>query len=168
VTARLFILATRHGLPDVWAMPAVPGLRSSYAKVGRLVYFGRMIDKIRLQAASRLPVDYHKNLGVGFDGRCCTFLRIAYPDLRIRVLAGGTDEDILAWAHEQGGARSDDECMYWNFFLAKRGWRDEASELLQKRLGEYGLVGKPIETWFDLNDFDEGRDPVADRAWEKI
>lgn len=39
--------------------------------------------------------------------------------------------------------------------------------LLQQRIGEYGLTGRPIETWFDLNDFDEGRDPVAARAWEK-
>lgn len=149
-------------------MPAVPGLRSSYAKVGRLVYFGRMLDKIRLHAAGRLPADYHKNLGVGFDGRCCVFLRIAYADLKARVLAGGTDEETLTWAHERGGARTDDECMYWNFFLAKRGWRDEASELLRTRIVEFGLAGKPIETWFDLNEFDEGRDPVAERSWEKI
>ncbi len=39
-------------------MPPVPGLRSCYARVGRLVYFGRMLDKIRLHAAGRLPADY--------------------------------------------------------------------------------------------------------------
>jgi len=40
-------------------MSHVPGLRSPYVKVGRLVYFGRMLDKIRLHAAGRLPVaDY--------------------------------------------------------------------------------------------------------------
>ncbi len=37
-------------------MPSVPGLRSPYAKVGRLVYFGRMLDKIRLHAAGRLSI----------------------------------------------------------------------------------------------------------------
>ena len=35
-------------------MPNIPGLRSTYAKVGRLVYFGRMLDKIRLHAAGQL------------------------------------------------------------------------------------------------------------------
>jgi len=35
-------------------MPHVPGLRSCYAKVGRLVYFGRMLDKIRLNAEGML------------------------------------------------------------------------------------------------------------------
>ena len=39
----------------------VPGLRSSYDKVGGIVYFGRMLDKIRLNAADKLPKDY--NLG---------------------------------------------------------------------------------------------------------
>jgi len=44
-------------------MPAVPGLRSPYAKVARLVYFGRMLDKIRLHAGGQLPAEYVANLG---------------------------------------------------------------------------------------------------------
>jgi hypothetical protein len=56
-------------------MPAVTGLRSAYDKVGRLVFFGRMLDKIRLHAAGRLPPDYVANLGevrpTVFDARCC-------------------------------------------------------------------------------------------------
>ena len=39
-------------------MPNIPGLRSCYDKVGRLIYFGRMLDKIRLHAAGQLPPDY--------------------------------------------------------------------------------------------------------------
>jgi hypothetical protein len=37
----------------------VPGLRSSFEKVGGIVYFGRMLDKIRLHAAGRLPDGYN-------------------------------------------------------------------------------------------------------------
>ena len=81
-------------------MPHVPGLRSCYAKVGRLVYFGRMLDKIRLHAAGKLPAEYQKNLGDAqtfvLEGRCCRFLGIRYADLRERTLAGGTDEELLA------------------------------------------------------------------------
>jgi hypothetical protein len=44
-------------------MPYVPGLRSPYDKVGRLVYFGCMLDKIRLHAIGKLPPDYQSNLG---------------------------------------------------------------------------------------------------------
>jgi hypothetical protein len=79
-------------------MPYVPGLRSVYVKVGRFVYFGRMLDKIRLHAAGRLPADYIENLGdakMMLDGRCCRFLGVAYTPLRDRTLAGGTDEQIL-------------------------------------------------------------------------
>ena len=56
----------------------------------------------------------------------------------------------------------------WNRFIAKLGWRDERSHVLLQRIQESGLTGKPIETLIDHIEFDEGRDPVTDRAWEKI
>ncbi len=153
-------------------MPHVPGLRSVYAKVGRLVYFGRMLDKIRLHAAGRLPADYVANLGdaqqLVLDGRCCRFLDISYADLRARTLAGGTDDELLAWAHAHGTPRTDEECHLWNRFLLKLGWRDERSHVLPDRIRASGLEGKPIETIIDHIEFDEGRDPVATRAWEQI
>jgi gluconokinase len=148
-------------------MANVPGLRSPYLKVGRLVYFGRMLDKIRLQAAGRLPAaDYAANLGKGFDGRCCNFLRINYDELRARTLAGGTDEELLAWCHQQGGPRTDEECEVWNGFMMKRGWRDASAGILAKRIKESALEAAPVMTMFDYLDFDEGRDPVSSRAWE--
>ncbi len=146
-------------------MPNVPGLRSCYAKVGGLVYFGRMLDKIRLLAASQLPADYHRNVSNGFDARCCAFLRVSHADLKTRTLAGGSDEEILAWAFERGGARSEDERELWSRFMMKIGWRDDRSPILKQRIAEYGLAGKPIETFFDLNEYDEGRDPVGTQAW---
>lgn len=150
-------------------MPTVSGLRSPYAKVVRLVYFGRMLDKIRLHAAGRLPSEYQANLGDSrpqlFDGRCCRFLGVRYADVVRRTLQGGTDEEVLAWCHAHGTPRSDDECALWNRFMGKIGWRDERSAVLQERIREYGLTGKSVETFFDLIDFDEGRDPVAAKAW---
>ncbi len=148
-------------------MPHVPGLRSPYAKVGRLVYFGRMLDKIRLHAAGRLPADYHANLGQGFDARCCAFLRVRYDELRDRTLAGDlSDLQLLAWCEPRGGARTDEECEVWCGFMMKRGWRDVAAEILARRIRESALEGKPVLTMFDYLDFDEGRDPAAARAWE--
>jgi gluconokinase len=125
-----------------------------------------MLDKIRLHAAGKLPADYHGNLGIGFDGRTCAFLEVDYGALKARVLAGGTDDEILAWCHEQGGPRTDDQCNIWSRFMMKVGWRDDRSAILQQRIVAFGLTGKPIETFFDLNEFDEDRDPVATRAWE--
>lgn len=66
----------------------IPGLRSSYEKVGDIVYFGRMLDKIRLHASGRLPEGY--NLGTKgwtwFDPRCTRFLSVEYEALVQRVL----------------------------------------------------------------------------------
>jgi hypothetical protein len=153
-------------------MPNIPGLRSCYAKVGRLIYFGRMLDKIRLHAAGKLPPEYHHFLGERdsptLDGRCCRFLGVGYSEIKRRALAGETDESILNWAHAHGTPRTDEECHVWNRFIAKLGWRDERSHVLPQRIQESGLTGKPIETLIDHIEFDEGRDPVAERAWEKI
>ncbi|RXK53855.1 DUF5069 domain-containing protein [Oleiharenicola lentus] len=151
-------------------MPLVPGLRSPYAKIGRLVYFGRMLDKMRLHAAGRLPLaDYGANLGKGFDSRCCNFLRVKYEDLQARVLAGDLDDAaLLAWCHERGGARTDEECEIWNGFMIKRGWRDGAAGTLAQRITESGLVGQPVLTMFDYLDYDEGRASAPERPWEKI
>ncbi|HEY9248319.1 MAG TPA: DUF5069 domain-containing protein, partial [Rariglobus sp.] len=147
-------------------MPFVPGLRSEYSLTGPLVHFGRMLDKIRLHAAGRLPADYHANLGDGFDARTCAFLGIDYPALKTRVLSGGCDEEILDWAGARGGPRTGVQCMDWNRFMMKLGWRDDRTAILRARIAACGLAGRSIETFFDLNDIDEGRDPVGTRAWE--
>ena len=155
-------------------MANVPGLRSPYAKVGRLVYLGRMLDKIRLYAAGNLPGDYHANLGDTnpgvFDARCCKFLQVSFEEIRRLALEGASDEAILDWVEKKGGRRSDEECTVWNSFLMKRGWHDPAAnvDFLKKRLKEAGLEGKSIETYFDYIDFDEGRDPISAKAWEAV
>jgi Domain of unknown function (DUF5069) len=150
-------------------MPSVPGLRSPYVKVGRLVYFARMLDKVRLHAAGKLPAEYQANLGETrphlFDARCCRFLGVPYAELVARTRPGGTDEEILAWCEDRGAKRTDDECNAWNRFIMKIGWRDDRSAVLQERVREYGLTGITIETFFDLIDYDEGRDPVAAKPW---
>ena len=150
-------------------MSIVPGLRSPYLKVGRLVYFGRMLDKIRLNATGKLPLEeYGANLGKGLDARCCAFLRVGYEELKSELLKNAlTDEQMLAWAEARGGARSDEECEVWNGFMMKRGWRDAAAEILAKRIRESRLEEKNVQTMFDYLDYDEGRDPMATRAWEK-
>jgi gluconokinase len=154
-------------------MPHVPGLRSVYSKTGRLIYFGRMLDKIRLHAAGKLPADYVANLGDSqfyvLDGRCCRFLGVPYSDIRDRTIAAAhSDEEILAWVHARGIPRTDEECHVWNRFILKLGWRDERTSVLAERIRSSGLDGKPIETIIDHIEYDEGRDPVAARAWENI
>jgi hypothetical protein len=155
-------------------MPNIPGLRSPYAKLGRIVYIGRMLDKIRLNAVGKLPPDYQANIGDDkpgmFDYRCCKFLGLSFADIKAKTLEGGSDESVLGWIEERGAKRSDEECVVWNAFLMKRGWHDHPDNVnrLRQRVRESGLEGKPIETFFDYIDFDEGRDPVAARLWEAV
>jgi gluconokinase len=155
-------------------MPNIPGLRSPYEKVGRLVYFGRMLDKIRLHKRGLLPADYVANLGDAnpgvFDHRCCKFLGVPFHAITEQTLAGGGDEDVLAWVEHRGGPRTDDECAVWNGFMMKRGWRDHPDVVgrLRFRIAEANLQGRPIETFFDFIDFDEGRDPSSTKPWEKV
>ena len=56
-------------------------VRSPAAKVGGIVYFGRMLDKIRADAKGELPPEYQANLGKGFDASCTAFLRVNYNQI---------------------------------------------------------------------------------------
>lgn len=137
----------------------VPNLRSPYDLVAGLIYFGRMLDKIRLAAAGQLPADYQANLGGGFDARCCQFLGIQYKDLAARMKPGGTDEEILQWCFQHGRQPSADEIEIWNDYLRKRGWNDSTSERLAQRVPP-AWQGK-VQTFFDLIEVDEERPPRA-------
>jgi hypothetical protein len=147
---------------------AEPFPRSPYDVVKGLVYFARMLDKIRRHAAGTLPKDYHEHLGSGFDGRCLNFLGVTYDAVRERVHAGGSDEQILDWCYENGRKPTEEEVETWSGFMRKRGWRDEASERVAFRLKEAGLEDRDKEavTMFDFIDIDEGRPPPDFRKWE--
>jgi uncharacterized protein DUF5069 len=137
-------------------------LRSPSEKVGGLFYFGRMLDKIRLHAKGELPLDYHANLGKGFDEKCVTFLRINYNQLVERVKHGDTDEEILQWCFSTGRKPSQDDIYVWNEFMRKRGWNDEVSKILELRKKEAGIADRSdIETSFKFIDADEGRLPTG-------
>jgi gluconokinase len=136
----------------------VTGLRSPREIVAGLVYFGRMVDKIRLEKAGKLPTDYRENLGQGFDKACCDFLGVSYGALRERVNQGGTDAEILDWCGREGIKRNAEEQRIWSAYLGKRGWRDEMSDRLIFRKKEAGWEGRDeIQTFFDYIDADEGR-----------
>jgi gluconokinase len=136
----------------------ITGLRSPREQVGPFVYFGRMLDKIRLHGAGELPTDYIANLGEGFDKTCVDFLGIKYADLVRRVKDGGTDEEILDWARQNGRALKDQDIYVWNEFMRKRGWNDAASERLTQRKAEAGFSNRAdVQTFFDFIDADEGR-----------
>ncbi len=121
---------------------------------------GRMYDKIRLHAAGNLPAEYHANLGKGFDARATTFLDVDYDGMAERVREGGTDDDVLQWCYARGYHPTDEEIEIWNEFMRKRGWNDDGTPTLLKRLTEIHCEDRTdIMTFFDFIDLDEDRDP---------
>ncbi len=136
----------------------IPGLRAADEKVGGLVHFGRMLDKIRLAQAGTLPEGYL--LGEGdfswWDARCCRFLGIAYDELRPRVEAGASDEEALAWAFEAGSHPNEEQIHIWNTFILKRGWRDEATAGLEEEKQAAGFGDREdIATFVELQKAEE-------------
>ncbi|MEI6323102.1 MAG: DUF5069 domain-containing protein [bacterium] len=131
---------------------------SPYETIHDLVYFPRMIDKIKKHAAGKLGDDYIPNLGKGFDLRCCSFLGIEYADLSSAVGSTLSNEEAWNWAMQNGVAPTEEQIEVWNGFMTRRGWRDDLVEILQRRLKEGGFEGRDdIQTMFDYIDLDEGR-----------
>lgn len=148
------------------------GTMSSYPKspketVSGMMYFPRMVDKIRQHARGELGAAYQENFGKqqSGDGMCCNFLRVAHTALTERVLAGGSDEEILEWCYTTGRRLNEGDMMVWNGFLSKLGWSDFATPFLEEAKQESGLTDRAdIVTVPDLIDLDEGRIPERYRS----
>jgi hypothetical protein len=140
----------------------IPGLRSPFDQVNGIVYFGRMLDKMRLAAAGKLPPVWEEARGTkhktSFDSRCCRFLQIDYAALEAETLKGGkTDAELLEWVFQHGRRPGEEEMEIWNAFMTKRGWRDGGTQRLNERLAEIGLPAGTVQTMFEFIDLDEGR-----------
>jgi gluconokinase len=135
---------------------------SDYLETKGLIYFARMLDKIRLNAEGRLAPGYF--VGVEdptfFDARCTRFLGVNYDELAARTIEGGSDEEILDWCFARGRKPGEEEIEIWNAFISKRGWRDAGSADLQAAKERNGWADRDdIQTWVDLHDVEEGRTP---------
>jgi len=120
-----------------------------------------MLDKIRLKAAGRLPEGYNVGTKVWtwFDARCTRFLTVDHEKLTERVLAGGTDEEVLEWCFEHGRRPGEEEIEIWNEFMIKRGWRDSSSGALAEAKRLRGLAHRDdIQTAFEFHLADESSD----------
>jgi gluconokinase len=140
----------------------IPGLRGPSETINGLVYFGRMLDKIRLAAVGQLPKGWQAARGTtmkkSFDDRCCQFLGIDYAELEAVTLKGDkSDEELLEWSFSEGRRPTEEEIEIWNGFMLKRGWRDAGTQRLNERLAEIGLSPGAVQTMFEFIDLDEGR-----------
>ena len=137
--------------------------RSPKPLLGGIAHLGRFIDKIRLRHGGKIQ-DYNY-ITVGFDKYLVDFLQIDPKSFEQRVLAGGTDEELLAWVREHSRKPSDQEIAQWSQGLLSSEPKDAAArQRFQGRLQEIATKrGVPVaalpavSTWADAIELDEER-----------
>ena len=137
--------------------------RSGFDTEGGLIYFPRMLDKIRLNQSGELPPEYLPFLAEGFDARCCAFLHVNYPDVVEQVRRGLSDAEILEWCFGCGTRPDEFDALLWNNFMTKRGWKDEdpeINEMLEQFKRGSGLGNRSdLQTFLEYFEVDEKRRP---------
>ena len=102
---------------------------------------------------------------VGFDKHLIEFLRIDPKAFESSVLAGGSDEELLAWIRAHSEGRTAEEIAQWNqMLLSSRPKDDAARQRFEGRLHEIaGKRGVPVSalpsvsTWAEVIELDEER-----------
>ena len=148
-------------------MPRVEGLRSPYDKsLGGLHHLGRMLDKIRLMQAGKLPEHFHRNYGlsIGLDGQLCGFLNVAFADVEGQVKAGRPDAEIAEWIFATGLRPNRSQAHIWNEHSRKIGWNDRVAAFNAKVKAEPDWAHCTAITSFDLIEQSEEREPPAPRG----
>lgn len=137
--------------------------RSPKLLLGGIAHLPRMIDKVRLRHRGEIPE--YNYLSVGFDRYLLDLLGIGGEAFERRVLAGGTDEEILAWVKANAVSLSAEDLRQWERRVVEGGPKDEAArQRFQARLAEIAAKrGVPVEalpavtTWADVIELDEDR-----------
>ena len=137
--------------------------RSPKAVLGGIAHLGRFIDKIRLRHEGK--IQEYNYITVGFDKFLIEFLQIDPKTFEQRVLAGGTDEDLLGWVKANSRKPSEQEIAQWSQGLLSSGPKDDAArQRFQGRLQDIAtkrgvLVSSlpPVHTWADVIELDEER-----------
>jgi uncharacterized protein DUF5069 len=137
--------------------------RSPKILLGGIAHLARFVDKIRLRHEGEIQ-DYNY-ITVGFDKYLVDFLQIDPKSFEQRVLAGGTDDELLAWVKANSRKPSDQEIAQWSQGLLSSGPKDDAArQRFQGRLqGIATKRGMPVaslpsvHTWADVIELDEER-----------
>ena len=128
-------------------------LRSPYDKICGLIYFARMLDRIRSLARGELPSEYVENFEKDFDQECATFLGVSYDLVVEYVNEGLSDHAILQSCFGMGHRPSEGEICMWNEFMRKRGWNDELSGTLERQKKKDAMLSRSeIQTVFQFID----------------
>ena len=137
--------------------------RSPKVLLGGIAHLGRFIDKVRLRHAGNIQ-DYNY-ITVGFDKYLIEFLQIDVKAFEQQVLAGESDEKLLAWVKSNGRRRSEEEIAQWSQGLLTGGPKDDSAtqrfegriQAIATKRGVPVTSSPPATTWVDIIEIDEGR-----------
>ncbi len=144
-------------------MSQPPYPRSPKVLLGGIAHLRRFIDKIRLRNQGKIQ-DYNY-ITVGFDKYLIDFLGIDAKVFEQRVLAGGTDEELLQWVQVHRKPVTSEEVAQWSENLLASGPKDDAAhQRFQGRMQDIAIKRgtsisslPSVTTWADVIELDEGR-----------
>lgn len=129
--------------------------RSPNESLGHYVLLPRIIDKCRALIAGTHG-DYNYNCPL--DRQFFDWAEVDADQLKARLEAGASDEEVLSWVQANSKQRSDAEILAWSYRMR---WRRPEGEQMEGYFESLRMEIAPhdyrIETWFQLLDVDEKR-----------
>ncbi|MBI5378550.1 MAG: DUF5069 domain-containing protein [Nitrospirae bacterium] len=140
-------------------------LRSPREKLGGYSILPRLIDKVRLHAEGKLPLEYLGNLlkpGRTLDGWFLAFTGLEAEALRQAISKAQSDDEVLEWVERRAILHTEEEKRQWAKGIA--AYRPDAAGLEARKRNYPELAAKvdlstlgPLE----MIDMDEERIPIA-------
>lgn len=143
-------------LPTTTRPTVVP--RSPYEKIAGIYHLARLIDKVRLCTAGKLPG--YNYLTVGFDKMLLEFLCVAAHSFEKAVLAASTDDEVLAWLKNKLGPSFPTTHAVTDFndrLSRRRPDNPDKQAKFNDTVAKFSPTCRRPETYFDLIDLEEGR-----------
>lgn len=123
------------------------------------MHLPRLIDKIRLHLAGKLPPDYQRNYGKGFDGLWLESAGIELDDLEKVVKESITDGQVADWIRRKVNKTEAEKQAHAEKMMSNPPADDVAGQArLRLRKEQAGLEKRDdIRTFVDFIDADEKR-----------
>jgi hypothetical protein len=119
----------------------------------------RYIDKIRLQLAGKLHVDYQENVGKGFDGMWLKAAGVTHEQFLAVVKNSVSDGEVCDWVRQNVKRAAAEKDAHWREIVSFPKADDEKGQArLKMRKEQSGISHRDdIRTFVDYIDADEKR-----------
>jgi rhodanese-related sulfurtransferase len=132
--------------------------RSPFDKIAGIYHLARLIDKVRLYPAGKLPG--YNYLTIGFDKMLLEFLCVDPYAFEKAVQAAQTDDEVLSWLKNKLGPSFPTSHAISDFndrISRRRPDNADKQAKFSDTVAKYPPTCRRPETYFDLIDLEEGR-----------